>query len=272
MKKTIYRLFAVIGLALTAACSQIDTGNVGVASVMGQVKDKALDPGVYETVTKTVTEVCGKELVVQVADLKPQTSDKITLADLDVDVYVQIDPAQAPKIMTKWNGDRIEVKEEGCTRVGMNFVKRQAREAILDAATKFGSATIHTERAAIAASTVKQLQAALDAEAGKGMFSVRSANVITLVTDPALEANIKAAANAQFELQKEKNQLEVAKMTAERKRVIAQGDADAVRIAAEAVAKAGGKEYIELEAIKKWDGKLPQFSGAGPTPFINVGK
>lgn len=272
MKKTLYRLFAIAALALTAACSQIDTGNVGVTSVMGQVKPEALQPGVYETVSKTVTEVCGKEMVVPVADLKPQTSDKITLADLDVDVYVQINPAMAATIMTKWNGDRTEIKDEGCVRLGMNYVQRQAREAIYDTATKFGSATIHTERAAIASQTVKLLQASLDAEAGKGMFVVKSANVRNLLTDVALEANIKAAANAQFELQKEKNQLEVAKMTAERKRVIAQGDADAVRIAAEAVAKAGGKEYIELEAIKKWNGALPQFSGAGPMPFVNVGK
>lgn len=29
-------------------------------------------------------------------------------------------------------------------------------------------------------------------------------------------------------------------------------------------------EYLQLEAIKKWDGKLPQVNGSSNTPFINI--
>jgi regulator of protease activity HflC (stomatin/prohibitin superfamily) len=266
MKNVLIAVFAI----MISACTQIDTGNIGVESTLGQVKSETMQPGVYFTLFKRMTEVCAKELPLSINDLKPQTSDKITLSDLDVDLYVQIDAGKAATIMTKWPGDLSEVDKEDCARIGMNYVIRQAREAIYDVTSRFGSATVHTERSRIAADTVKQLQAALDAEAGKGMFFVRSANVRNLVTDPALEQNIKAAANAQFELQKEKNQLEVSKMQAERQRVQAQGEADAIRIKAEAVAKQGGKEFVELEAIKKWDGKLPVTSAGGALPFINV--
>jgi len=117
---------------------------------------------------------------------------------------------------------------------------------------------------------VKTLQQALDAEAGKGMFFVRSANIRNLVTDPALEANIKAAAQAQFKLQEEKNRLLVAEVEADRKRAEARGEADAIKIKAEAVSKQGGAEFVQLEAIKKWDGKLPVTSAGGAVPFINV--
>lgn len=272
MKKLSTRLLAaiLIGLgAILSGCTQIDTGNVGVESTMGQVKPETMQPGVYFTLFKRVTEACAKELPLQLNDLKPQTSDKITLADLDVDIYVQIDPGKASTIMTKWSGDIAELKGEDCARIGMNFVTRQAREAVYDVATRYGSATIHTERTKIAADTVKALQSSLDAEAGKGMFFVRSANVRNLVTDPALEKNIKDAANAQFQLQAEKNQLEVTKVTAERARVAAQGEADAIRIKAEAVAKQGGKEYVELQAIAKWNGILPA-NTAGVIPFVNL--
>lgn len=30
------------------------------------------------------------------------------------------------------------------------------------------------------------------------------------------------------------------------------------------------QEFLQLEAIKKWDGKLPQVSGGGSNPFINI--
>lgn len=265
MKKPLLALL----VALTAGCSQIDTGNVGVESTLGQVKPETMPPGTYFTLFKSVVEVCAREIPLQLNDMKPQTSDKITLADLDVDFYVQIDPTKAAVIMTKWAGDRTSEKGEGCDRIGMNYVARQAREVIYDVSSRFGSATIHTERAKIAADAVKALQANLDAEAGKGMFIVRSANVRNLVTDPALEANIKAAAQAQFQLQTEKNRLENSRITAERQRVEAQGEADAIRIKAEAVAKQGGAEYVQLQAIQKWDGKLPT-TQAGVVPFIHV--
>lgn len=266
------KLFIYLSAVLMAACSQIDSGNVGIESTLGQVKEQALPPSTYFTLFKTVTEVCGKELPVPVNDLRPQTSDKITMADMDLDVYVQIDASKAPAVALKWSGDRTEVRNDdgSCVALGLNYVSRQAREAVYSVAAKFNSATIHTERTNIAAGIVAELQKSLDAEAGKGLFFVRSANVRNLVTDPALEANIKAAANAQFELQKEKNQVEVAKMTADRKRIEAQGEADAIRIKAEAVAKQGGAEYVQLQAIAKWDGKLPVTQAGGATPFISI--
>lgn len=264
------RFLIAIAAALLAACSQIDTGNVGVESTLGQVKPDTMPPGVYFTMFKRVTEVCAKELPLPVNDIKPQTNDKITLADLDVDLYVKIDPSKAPTIMTKWPGDVQEVKDEGCMRIGMGYVARQAREAVYNSTGAFKSDTIHLERAAIAARVVQGLQENLDAEAGKGMFTVISANVRSLVTDPALEANIKAAAQAQFALQAQKNQLEVAKVEAEKLRVQAQGEADAIRIKAEAVSKQGGPEYVQLQAIQKWDGKLPATNATGSLPFINV--
>jgi regulator of protease activity HflC (stomatin/prohibitin superfamily) len=269
VKKFFVAFIAALGLLL-GGCSQIDTGNVGVESTLGQVKAETMPPGVYFTLFKRVTEVVAKEAPVQINDLKPQTSDKITLQDLDMDVYVQINPAKAAAIMTKWPGDMASIDKEDGVRIGFSFVTRQAREAIYSAVARRGSATVHTERAVIAADVVKELQASLDTEAGKDLFYVRSANVRNLVTDPALEANIKAAAQAQFKLQEEKNRLEVARVEAERKRAEAQGEADSIRIKADAVSKNGGAEYVQLQAISKWDGKLPVTQAGGAVPFINV--
>lgn len=262
-------LSLLLALVLTA-CSQIDTGNIGVESTMGQVKKETLAPGVYFTLFKRVTEVSAKELALQLDDLKPQTSDKINLSDLDIDIYVQIDPSKAVDIMMRWPGDAAQVKGEDGVRVGINYVTRQAREAIYNVASKYSSATIHTERTAIAAEVVKQLQGDLDASAGKGWFFVRSANVRNLVTDPTLQAAIKEAATRDFQIAAKKKEVVLAVAEAERKRAEAQGDADAIKLRASAIASNGGAEYVQLQAIAKWDGKLPVTQAGGVTPFLNL--
>lgn len=264
------KLLFVPIIASLAACTQIDTGNIGVESTLGQVKKETMPPGVYFTMFKRVTEVSAKELRLELQDMKPQTKDKITLADLDVDIFYQIDPSKAAEIMTKWPGDMVELKGEDGVRLGNNYVTRQAREAIYNAISQYGSDTVHTERVGIAAKVVDSLQKDLDDSAGKGMFFVRSANVRNLVTDPALEQAIKESANRNFQIAAKQKEVELAKAEADRKRVEAQGEADAIRLRAQAIQAQGGKEYVELEAIKKWDGKLPTTMPGQTTPFIHI--
>jgi regulator of protease activity HflC (stomatin/prohibitin superfamily) len=265
------KLFVIIAAVFLAACTtQIDTGNVGVESTLGQVRSETMQPGVYFTLFKRVTEVSAKELVVQLNDMKPQTRDKITLADMDLDVYVQIDPSKAPAIMTRWPGDAVALKGEDGVRIGFNYVTRQAREAVYDAVTKYGSDVVHTKRAEIAAEVLKSLQANLDSEAGKGWFFVRSINVRNLVTDPALESAIKEAAQRDYQIAAKKKEVQLAEAEAERKRAEARGEADAISLRAAALTRQGGDDYVRLKAIEKWDGKLPTTQAGGAVPFINL--
>jgi regulator of protease activity HflC (stomatin/prohibitin superfamily) len=68
-----------------------------------------------------------------------------------------------------------------------------------------------------------------------------------------------------------KNNLERIKVEAEQKIAQARGEAEAIRIQAEAIRAQGGKEYVNLKAIEKWDGKLPIYTGGnGPMPFLEV--
>ena len=51
----------------------------------------------------------------------------------------------------------------------------------------------------------------------------------------------------------------------------AQGEAEAIRIQSQAIQTGGGANYVQLQAIQKWDGKLPN-TMAGTVPFVNVSK
>lgn len=272
-------LIGVLLCAIFAGCSQIDTGNVGVATSMGQVKPETLPAGWHVTWFNSVKEISTKEMLITMADMKPQTSDKITLTDLDVDLYVQVDPGRVVDIVKRWPADFTKVEKEDGAWVGSQYVVRQAREAIYNAVTKHKSSTVHTERAELSGEILKSLQADLDASAGKGWFMVRSANVRNLVTDPALEKNIKDAANAALEVTKKDNEIMVARKEAERQAVIAQGQANQRLIIAQGEAKANEviaqsltPQLLRARELEKWNGALPTHQlGNGGSTFL-IGK
>ena len=64
-----------------------------------------------------------------------------------------------------------------------------------------------------------------------------------------------------------KNKLDQVKYEAEQAVAAAKGKATALQIEAQAIDT--NPRIIELRAIEKWDGKLPQVTG-GATPFINL--
>lgn len=47
----------------------------------------------------------------------------------------------------------------------------------------------------------------------------------------------------------------------------AEGQAKALQITGEALRN--NPQTLELEAVKKWDGKLPVYNGSGAVPFLS---
>ena len=53
--------------------------------------------------------------------------------------------------------------------------------------------------------------------------------------------------------------------------IAAEAQAKAIQIQAEAIQQQGGANYVELQAVQKWDGHLPTQMIPGATlPFINL--
>ena len=77
----------LIAAAWLSACSQIDTGNVGVERTLGKVSPEALPPGIYFTLFKTVDEFTAKEVSFSLENLTPKSRDNLTMKDVDIDIY-----------------------------------------------------------------------------------------------------------------------------------------------------------------------------------------
>jgi len=82
----------------------------------------------------------------------------------------------------------------------------------------------------------------------------------------AIEAKVTAEQNALAA----KNKLEQIKYEAEQRITQATAEAEAIKIQAQAITSQGGKDYVQLQAINKWNGILPQYTGGNAIPFINL--
>ena len=56
-------------------------------------------------------------------------------------------------------------------------------------------------------------------------------------------------------------------------RAQAKGEAEAIKIQAQAINSQGGADYVQLKTVEKWNGVLPiQMIPSGAVPFINLNK
>lgn len=85
----------------------------------------------------------------------------------------------------------------------------------------------------------------------------------------AIEAKVTATQNAEAA----KNKLEQVKYEAQQTIETAKATAEAQRISSQALAAQGGADYVQLKAIEKWNGILPQqMIPGGSVPFLNLTK
>ncbi len=98
----------------------------------------------------------------------------------------------------------------------------------------------------------------------------------------ALTTSLNAKIQTTQMAEQRRNEVAQAKAEADKERARAQGEADAKLTLAEADAKAiairaealrSNPDVVTLNAVEKWDGKLPTYMASGsPLPFIGVGK
>lgn len=67
-----------------------------------------------------------------------------------------------------------------------------------------------------------------------------------------------------------KNKLEQIKYEAQQRVTTATAEAEAIKIQVQAIQSQSGKDYVQLQAITKWNGVMPTFVGGNVMPFVNI--
>jgi hypothetical protein len=130
--------FVVAAVALTSACTRIETGEVGVRiDAYKQVQSGELLPGsVNQTIIGDVLTFPVKDVNVVLENMTPVAKDNSTMKDLDAVVVYNINPQSVAELYSTKNKS-FHAEFKGDTYVMYNYVVQNARNAIYKAARKY---------------------------------------------------------------------------------------------------------------------------------------
>ncbi len=238
---------------------QIGAGERGIVLNFGAVQDKVLDEGMHMRVP-LMQEVIIMDVKIHkvVTDAASASSDLQDVA-LSVALNYHIIPDKANIV---YQSIGVEFKER--------IIDPAIQEVMKAVSARYSAEELITKRPAVSAEMQEALKArllinniAVDA------FSIVSFNFSKIFTD-AIEAKQTAEQNAL----KAKRDLDRIRVEAEQTIAAATAEAEALRLQKMNISP----DLIELrrieanlKAIDKWNGVLPEVTGAGAVPFIGVG-
>ena len=171
-----------------------------------------------------------------------------------------MDEDKLPEVFTKFRGQSIEKIEAG-------YMKSELLRCINEVTAKYNlMEVVGEQRQTINNEVFQRLKESL----GEFGVIVETLNISDAKPDTATAEAIQKVIDAQNKLQQATIEKQTAEQEAEKRIIEAKGKADAARIEAEGVAAANdlvrkslSSELVKQHAIDKWDGKLPNVSGAG---------
>lgn len=189
-------------------------------------------------------------------------------ANADIGLSYSYDGEKVPQIFVKFRQDAEHIRDIYMrNHVRDAFVRESSVMKITDI---FGPGKQH-----LLEGVLKNLKAILEPEG----IRVETVSIIGEIrVDPAVHSSINSVITANQKATEAEQKVRQAKAEADQAVAEARGKADSVMINATAQAEANHKiqasitpELIRYEAIKKWNGQLPTYTGGGGVvPFIEV--
>lgn len=267
-----------------AACSKVPAGNVGVlvhllggskgvdtetlgvgSYWIGWNEDLYLFPTYMQNYVWTQDPNEGSK---NDESISFQTADG-NVAHADIGISYSIDPDKVSLIFQTYH--------QGINEITDTFLRNMVRDALVKEASSKPIDYVYGAGKADLIAAVQKDVADQVAPIGIKVDKIYWIGEIRLPQPIIDSINAKNAATQQA--QQRENEVATAKAEADKKIETARGDAESLLKVAEAQAKANEilaqsltSEFVQYQAITKWDGKLPTMTGSSVIPFVDVTK
>jgi regulator of protease activity HflC (stomatin/prohibitin superfamily) len=265
-KKTIYpaRKFAALAFLFPVivfifeSFTVVPAGHVGVQVTLGEVNPTPLSEGVH--FVNPFSSVKNVEVRVVKAELKGSSAGTKDLQVVHTDIVVNYRIAgQQAAHMYKEFGLDLENK----------ILLPSANEAFKAVTAHYTSEELVTKRGEVS----KTIHETLQEKVAKYGLTVSEISLVNFGFSGEYQKAIEQKVIATQQKQKAEQDLERIKVEAASRIAQAEGEAKAIAIQAQAIQSNGGQQYVQLQWIEKWDGKMPNTVVNGSQGMmLNVGK
>ena len=248
-------LIAVGAAALLLAVSAFGTvaaGMRGVHTRFGEVTGRIIEPGLY-FILPFIEDVEIMDVQIQVDEVKASASSSdLQTVESMVALNYHVDP----------NATAMLYQDVG-TLFNTRIIAPALQESVKAATALYTAEELITKRPEVREEIKKLLVEKLTTHG----IVVDAFNIVDFDFSENFNQSIEAKVKAEQEALTAKNKLEQVKFEAEQAIEEARGKAEAIQIEAEALAE--NPNVLQLRAIEKWDGIMPQVT-SGAVPFISL--
>lgn len=251
------------------ACSPrvVDSGTVGVRTWWGKADTTPLNEGLYWPIWFAEGIVPMDTRVQKLESSASASSSDLQVVTTTIALNWRIDPQHAPTIYTQIGS--VEA-------VQVNVVEPVLQEAVKTATARFTAEELITKRPEVKKGINDYVSAALS----NSHVLVTDLNIVNFEFAAQYQQAIEAKQVAEQLALTASNDLRRIQIEAKQAEAQAEGRANSALIEARAEAERQtmlrqtlSPELVRLEAVRKWDGKLPMVAGEGGTLIdLGIGK
>jgi hypothetical protein len=216
-------------VALTSACTRIETGEVGVrVGFDKQVQTGELLPGSFnQTLIGDVLTFPIKDVNVVLENMTPVAKDNSTMKDFDAVVVYNINPAQVSELYSTKNKS-FHAEFKGDTYVMYNYIVQNARNAIYKAARKYEALDMADNRTDMENFIKDEIIRNLAEEKLDGSIMISQVMVRNVVPADAVVESANALVRSKNELKQKEVEVKTAEAESRRMAALANNSSSSI--------------------------------------------
>lgn len=229
MNRAVKLSIVAAAVALTSACTRIETGEVGVrVGFDKQVQSGELLPGSFnQTLVGDVLTFPIKDVNVKLDDMTPVAKDNSTMKDFDAVVIYNINQGQVAELYSQ-KSQAFHARQHGDIYLMYNYIVQTARNAIYKEARKYEALDMADNRQAMEQAIKEQIQKSLADEKLDTSLVVGQVLIRNVVPADSVVASANELVRAKNELKQKEVEVKTARMEAERMQALSNQGAQSI--------------------------------------------
>jgi len=258
LKFVLWVVGIILIIAFLSSClTKIGAGQRGVVLEWGAVSDTILDEGLHFKVP-IYQKIVKLDVTTQKEETKniDSASKDLQTVTTDVAINYHLDTLKVNRVYQTLK-----------TKYSVRVIEPSIEEFVKKTMAEFTAEELITKRAEVKATLKDSITTSLATH----NIIVEDMFITNFTFSEQFDKAIESKVTAEQDALAAKNKLEQVKFEAEQRIAQAKAEAEAIKIQAEAITQQGGRDYVNLKAVEKWDGKLPtQMIPNATMPFINL--